>query len=589
LGIIDGGFREFQEDPESAWQPVPGSPGEFMSARVYKNIRDIVGRFGDSLVGLQTYWYRVDLQAENELWIPDEALMVKPVYCGPGLWYNKNSGHIHCRLAHTKLQLPDKAGHQIIRYQGETDPRKLPLIIAPFQSRPLFVDQAMHVRFQDLVFRGGGYVTVELLFGIDIEFDNCIIYAGTYGIWAKNTGPLKIRHCGVYGMIPPWAFRSENCLYAYSPYIYPPFLHTSPRFEKYSRSRPAIATPKRHVARLPTHALLVTAGGYEFETFYYPFNHDWEISYCEFTDGHDGVYLSGQEIHFHHNWVDNMQDDALYLSSPTPGVTDRLYIHQNLITTCTVAFGAHNRGGPGGDIYLYRNIVDMRRPLQFQRPSPTNPEGKIIRGSLPFLVHGASQILHQELFYFYQNTFIYPLNRLTSGFAGATHQMRADYTPRRVFNNIFVFYGLDGRYPLPSLGGKAGRADLLMDGNLHWNLTSGKNPPRDWLRPLQDSQVTFGARLASHCFAADPKFLKVSEDPRSVNDYRLRPDSPAIGRGVELPQKWPDPFRPQQCRPDIGALPAGAEPLRVGRYGRITAGFPGEPSIFTPPGEQSLE
>jgi hypothetical protein len=454
LAVIDGGFPEFQEDPGGSWMPVEGSKGEFVSTRTYKNIRDVVGRFGDSLVGLQTYWYSMDLRADNELWIPDEALMVKPVYCGPGLWYNKETGRIHCRLAHTKLQLPEKAGHQITPYRGETDPRKLSLIIAPFNSRPLFIDQAMHVRFQDLVIRGGGYVTVDLLFGIDLEFDNCTIYAGAYGIWAKNTGPLKMKGCGVYGMIPPWAFRTENCLYASSPYICPPFLESSPGFKTAADETTKQNQPKRHIARLPTHALLVTAGGYEFETFYYPFNHDWEISYCEFTDGHDGVYLSGREIHFHHNWVENMQDDAIYLSSPTPAVTDKLYVHQNLITTCTAAFGAHARGGPGGDIYLYRNIVDMRRPLQFQRPSLDKPEGKIIRGSLPFLVHGAANLLHQERLYFYQNTFVYPLNSPQSGFAGSTHANREENTPRRVFNNIFVFYGLKGQYPTPSIGQK---------------------------------------------------------------------------------------------------------------------------------------
>ncbi|MDI6852075.1 MAG: hypothetical protein QME75_00525 [Deltaproteobacteria bacterium] len=583
VAVIDGSFPEFQEDPGSSWIPFKESTGEFVSTRIYKNIRDVVGRFGDSQVGLQTYWYLMDLRADNELWIPDDKTMVKPVYCGPGLWYDKQTGRIHCRLAHTKLQLPEKAGHKITRYQGETDPRRLPLSIAPFNSRPLFVDQAMYVRFQDLVIRGGGYVTVDLLFGIGIEFDNCTIYAGTYGIWAKNTGPLKMTSCGVYGMIPPWAFRTENSLFAGSPYICPPFLESSPGFEITASESTKRSGPRRHIARLPTHALLVTAGGYEFETFYYPFNHDWEISNCEFTDGHDGVYLSGRQIHFHHNWVDNVQDDAVYLSSPTPFVTDRLYIYQNLITTCIAAFGAHGRGGPGGDIYLYRNVVDMRRPVQFQRPSADKPEGKVIRGSLPFLVHGAGNILHMERLYFYHNTFLYPANSPKSAFAGATALMREENTPRRVFNNIFLFYGLGGKYPDPSLGKQAEKADLRLDGNLHWSLTARLEPPPDWLKPLREhklsrlNEAAYPLGLASQCLAADPKMIRVSEAPQAVNDYRLRKDSPAIARGVVLPPEWPDHFRSKSNRPDIGALPFGSEPLKVGRHGRITAGQPGEP------------
>ena len=49
----------------------------------------------------------------------------------------------------------------------------------------------------------------------------------------------------------------------------------------------------RHLIRAagaPAHALVVTEGSYEFEVFHYPYNHDWEIANCEFTDGHDGVY-----------------------------------------------------------------------------------------------------------------------------------------------------------------------------------------------------------------------------------------------------------------------------------------------------------
>src|SRR5690606_4987760 len=130
----------------------------------------------------------------------------------------------------------------------------------------------------------------------------------------------------------------------------------------------------RHISRIPTHAVLVTEGGSEFETFYYPLNHTWNIHHSEFTDGHDGVYLSGRDIDFHHNLVDNMQDDSIYVSSPTPYITDNLRIHENLIRRGVTAFGAHGRGGPGGKIYLYRNVIDLRFPLQFSRPTPAKPQ-----------------------------------------------------------------------------------------------------------------------------------------------------------------------------------------------------------------------
>src|SRR5437763_10750975 len=127
------------------------------------------------------------------------------------------------------------------------------------------------------------------------------------------TGPLKMMHSAIHCCIPPWGFRDENSLYTYSPEQYDPFLPPQ---------KPANA---RNVARLPTHALLVTEGSYEFEVFHYPYNHDWEISHSEFTDGHDGVYLSGRNIRFHHNLVDSIQDDGIYLSAPSPHFNDDIH------------------------------------------------------------------------------------------------------------------------------------------------------------------------------------------------------------------------------------------------------------------------
>jgi hypothetical protein len=62
LAVLDGGLREFAEQPAKAWVPYPdGGKGEYRSARAYRNIRDVVGLFGDSLIGLQTYWHAMDL------------------------------------------------------------------------------------------------------------------------------------------------------------------------------------------------------------------------------------------------------------------------------------------------------------------------------------------------------------------------------------------------------------------------------------------------------------------------------------------------------------------------------------------------
>jgi len=548
--IIDGGMPEFLNDSAHAWVPYPqGAPGEFRSAKAYGNIRDVVGLFGDTHIGLQTYWHAMDLRTANELWIddPEKKIMVKPIYCGPGLFYDRQTGYIHCRLAHTHLDVLGKDN-----YRGETDPRKLPLIIAPFKSVPLFVDGAMHVRFQDLVIRGAGFNSVVLQTGINLEFDNVVIFCGSYGLRARSTGPLRFVNSAIHGMIPPWAWRDENGLYTYSPTYYDPFV-PAPR-----------PTNERNIARLPTHAVLVTEGSYEFEIFYYPHNHDWEIAHSEFTDGHDGVYLSGSNIRFHHNWVDRMQDDGIYLSSPSQFFNREVHIYQNLLTRIFTAFACNSLGGPGGNVYVYRNIVDQRAGVPFNRPTPTEPRGRIFAGHI-FLTHG-SDVRNIEAIHFYQNTFLTPLSN--AGFAGRTWVSTVPGTRRSIFNNLCIYLN---QYP-DMLLTSAPAHDLQIDGNLHWCAAANAKPPNAFLEAVrkcagsEKSKKNYAPGWAANDFVADPRLVSFSLDPTIAIDYRLKADSPAVGKGVVLPKNLPDPLRPiGSARPDIGALPPGAESLRVGR------------------------
>ncbi|MBW3599625.1 MAG: hypothetical protein KY475_20425, partial [Planctomycetes bacterium] len=131
LAILDGGLPEFQTSPHSAWATWPGgAAGEFRSTKTYPNLggkaegTSLLGNFGDSLVPLHGYRLLGDLRSDNPYWnvsnkVGDEEF----VYCGPGVWYDADTGHIHTRLAHTRLP-----GLGEDNYRGETDPRNVPLI-----------------------------------------------------------------------------------------------------------------------------------------------------------------------------------------------------------------------------------------------------------------------------------------------------------------------------------------------------------------------------------------------------------------------------------------------------------------------------
>jgi hypothetical protein len=83
--VVDGGIPEFQTSSTQAWESSgAGAKDEYVSTRTYRNIRDVVGMFGDSNIGLQTYWHSDDLRATNEMWIVDKTTRaIYPVYCGP--------------------------------------------------------------------------------------------------------------------------------------------------------------------------------------------------------------------------------------------------------------------------------------------------------------------------------------------------------------------------------------------------------------------------------------------------------------------------------------------------------------------------
>ena len=60
------------------------------------------------------------------------------------------------------------------------------------------------------VIRGGGYDTVVLQQGTDVEFDNVTVWCGTYGIRAAGTQKLKFHRSALYGNVAPWTFRSDG-------------------------------------------------------------------------------------------------------------------------------------------------------------------------------------------------------------------------------------------------------------------------------------------------------------------------------------------------------------------------------------------
>ncbi|MBI1903086.1 MAG: DUF1565 domain-containing protein [Planctomycetia bacterium] len=541
--IVDGGIAEFFDSPASAWQPVEGgAAGEFRSARPYPNLRNVMGWFGDSMVGLQTYYHAHDLRAENQLvdwedWNNTAKSDLKPLYCGPGLSYDAATGYIYARLSHTAIPA-------VPNYRGQTDPRKLPLVIAPFRSVPLHLDGVRHMRLQDLVIRGGGYDTVAIDQSNDLELDNVTVWCGTYGLRVTGTQRLKLHRCGVYGSIAPWLARGDTSL----------------------RSGGVRGDAHRNITRYNTHALLVAEAGREFSVYAFPLNDDWEISHCEFTEGSDGLYLGGISMHFHHNLVENMQDDGLYLSQMYPrhwyarsGATIR--IEQNVIRRALTALAF---GGSETDtkdtIYFCRNVVELKQPVFTGRPSTRQPQPAFSLGHT-MGDHGSPP---WPAMFIYHNTFVQREAARSHDLwlpRGATAER-----PRRMFNNI-VLHGEN--LPKPQV---LDSPYAQIDGNLYWQMGLDASRAATYFDAFRSSSVFEKSKTAyppgfeARSLVVDPKFIRAEMSAEQENDYRLQQGSPAIDAGVDLPADWPDPSRAMdKGKPDIGALPLGAEAIKVGR------------------------
>jgi len=544
LVVLDGGFREFFDRPAQAWEPAPdGAEGEFRSTAAYPDLARpadpgqpvvasgayaeavcVLGNFGDSMVPLHGYHSLRDLQSANEYWnLRDKLDVEESIYCGPGLWFDRQTGRIHVRLAHTTLE-----GLGDSNYRGPTDPRKLPLVVGG-RGAVLDVDGAKHVRFQDLVVRGTRGRTVNIRSAADIELDGLTIYGGCPALYVQGTIGLRMRHCALRGVSAPWSFRTSEKYRGISTYLF-------------------IASGEA------------------------PGNRDFEVAYCEFSDCHDGLILGSiDDLSFHHNYVDNFNDDGLYLTTGwKPGRNIRIF--QNRLGRCltTFSFAGEGVGQEGTDACIFRNVIDLRAPVHYYQPKgPDEPQEITTFGRLCG-DHGGPIWKPMR---FYHNTVVAG-DAAFRNYYGAGWGGHMKGTSRSVLDNVFL--QVRG---LPGLVFAAEARDLRADGNLHWSVSDGGETEEDFFAKLrlskafQESKAQSPPGWAAGDLFADPQFVAFDGAPTAKNDYRLRPESRAVDAGVAIPAEWPDPLRQlDQGEPDLGALPLGSKQWGVGIQGRIPLG-----------------
>lgn len=557
LAIIDGSLREFVETPATCWQPLEGgAPGEFVSTRTFPDAdaRRIptqflpgswepmwgieedrplaLGHFADSMVPLHGYRLAVDLKADNEFWIRDKKERETGLYGGPGLWFNRDTGRIHIRLAHHHM---DGLGAQA--YRGETDPRKLPLIIAVgFGEDVLRITGIKHLRLQGLVFRGAtGSPMINLYGSQNVELDHVTVFGGFPGLMISASQNIKVTNSAFRGLAAPWTSRAHM---------------------KYRGT--------------PTYQIVLQNGQ--------PLNENIELASSEFTDDHDFAFVRWvKNLQFHHNFVDNFNDDGLECGAKLRDHT--IFIHQNRIGGVLIPFTQHEihkdespvDHNPKAGVFVFRNVIDLRAGAYGSPPMQADPSGAFLHEEGHLASDHGSPVW--PVMHFYHNTLLRESAVFRDNFLFGLAVGGLRGSERDVFNNIFAqAKGVPGVNFIAMT-----QAERLREGgNILWGQVAGPQSKGDPFAKFRasplfaSSRAHYEAGWTTHDRIIDPKFVNPTLAAGQTPDLRLQPDSPAINTGLPVPAEWPDPLRAADLdSPDIGALPHGVPTWSVGVDGRI--------------------
>jgi hypothetical protein len=492
------------------------------------------------------------------------------VYMGPGLLFDhEGDKRIHIRLSHTENQVTGLAD-----YTGPTDPRQVRLAISRHLPPPLRVLNCDFVRLAHLTVRFGGRVTIQIVNSRDVTFDHVRVMAASGGArLAGGNSRITFGHCEFCGGMPTWMFRSD--------------LKDGYRFDtgagiEVNQLGAMTSTDLLSGASEPNAVLDV----------------DTLVDHCEFVDGHD-LAVFGQGMRFHHNWIYNMNDEALRLGADT--VTD-LDVHHNAIMKSLVALNVVT-GSAGGPRRIHYNLIDLREPTAGTRPQPPGhlvdndddkPDDGVFRSGLMYKSEAPDGPM--DLFH---NTCL--VRRRYQADAGFQHYANSLGGLRRSFNNIYIdveptpaepgyattflpapaFHGPTDGNCMCQLGGAIQpllRHDPYDSESKHHskNLSSYQAGLTEEGTPCQhfeDSRDQYPPGFEAEGIDVDPQFRRI--DPSGIvqfdDDLRLRAGSLAEQHGVILsdPQVGiDDPSAPPGRRPDIGCFSFDDPGLRVGVDGR---------------------
>lgn len=491
------------------------------------------------------------------------------VYLGPGVWQDDDD-HVRIRLTHTTHQ-----SRWVRNYDGPTDPRQVPLAICTEVEPTLAVVGCYRVEIRGITVRGGGGVAVSIQESKRTVLERVTMLAGRNGLHIHDDSRCtKILHCVVDGGIPPWMFRSD---------IKDEYL--------------VLETGEQNLlGRQTSNTLLQCA----------PDTSDLEIGFCEFLHGHD-LQVAGTDVELHHSYIDDINDDFPFVGTTAVN----LRVHHNVVER-VLTFLNVTANATSGPVRVYRNLVDLRRPVLGRRP---HPRPSILEGiSVPgddeddVLIETFDELnltLPRWGMFFktdkkepdpeldiFQNTILVANQTRVAAFPHfyKYNQM----TRRRVFNNIFVAFVSNALHDKPIMVLPVPHSFSITDGNAYLRVGQANRKPflregfgngQTEYETLQQMRLDLPYFVASQSVYSpgyerrgidEPPGFRILApwplDPvvRRPEDLRLRTDPDALARqhGSILPLELRELDPPDTGPPDIGCYSVGAPPLQVGVGGK---------------------
>jgi hypothetical protein len=556
--VIDGALAGFRGVPNDLWRP-GGADGEYITRDRYP----AGTMFGAFLVPGQytrliTYSNLNDLRAANQTFGPlpagvgpDGPLIVCPpgtrlnkrpwVYMGPGLYQGEDQ-HVHVRLSHTTLNLPG-----ITDYTGPEDPRGVPLAIWTGPEPAVRVIGCTSVTIENLTVRFGGGRTLRLESTDEVHFDHLAVLAGPYALQiADNCRRTTFTNTSFDGGMPPWYFRSD-------------------RKGDYTIKE----TGEENVlGRQTIVTLMYSVDSSRSTTF----------DSCEFANAHD-IQLNGTDVVFRRNWVHNINDDGIFVGK----TAINLRISGNVFEKCLMALSVATDSATG-NVYLHRNLIDLRQPTAGNRPAPD--PGLVAPEDRPVMRFGnmfKSNTPDPEVNVFHNTVLIVQEQ-------GSSYNLFRSYdgaSARRAYNNILV--GIDDSGASgPALAWLPRLTDQAdTDGNCYFGIAR-TSPTLLRVRPANggtassfdsiselhtspfftQSQAAHPPGFEAHGTDQNPRLRRYWLPPHFplIEDLRLAAGSPAKNGGVPLTGilREIDGNPAAGQRPDIGCYPFGSPPMSVG-------------------------